>query len=77
MVTTATTKNSFRLIYLLCEDEGQMTGFTFYPLDADRVAVQTTFIHEEYQNDPRIMSRAEARKLWQECLDSGDFDRCR
>ena len=63
------------LKFLENEDEAQMTGYKF-SVDGDQVIVSQTFHFPEYEefDEPRLMTRNEARTLWSKLIVSGKFE---
>lgn len=74
--TMADTKNKVHhLVFLAHEDEAQMTG-TSFEAHGTEVRVWSTFRgYDEWEvQTERMMPLAEARKLWKELLETGEYE---
>ena len=69
-MATATQPQTFNLYDPCCEDEAQSIGYEFKPLANGTVQIGCLYNFAEYGEfcTPRIMSKADARKLYKELL---------
>ena len=69
---------SFYLRFLLHEDEAQILGMEFTPMNGgETVRVQGRYNCSEYEQDPEFLPVEKARALWKKLTDSGDWVRVR
>jgi hypothetical protein len=71
-------QSSFYLRFLLHEDEAQILGMEFTPMNGGKqVRVQGRYNHPEYEQEPELHPVAKAREIWKKLIDSGDWVRVR
>jgi len=56
------------------EDEAQDDGIAFRPMDANRVAVWSTYMNPDYGSPPEVMSTQQARDLWKKLTGQSAYD---